>query len=191
MNVLPTGHYKLTVDHDETSKMLVEIWGVVCKVVWLSVWWMSPRAWLTEIFHEERDQVETEPESRTPGTWENSGLDSEIRRRVNLEFRESLPGKRETGLREWGQRAGNAWDKWVGEPVCFSAPVEPRTNNVPVRHPQEGQLVSPIRGSGVYSEHGPFPTQTGGQSPSVWYGSRRQQSQIDSRLSLSPGNRTV
>ena len=122
---------------------------------------MSPIAWLTENLHEERNQRESEPdeyydavdsgESRTPGIWENSDLDSEIRRRVNLELtqqlrelRESLLQEREAGLREWNQRAGNAWDQQVGEPVCFSTPVEPRTNNVSVRHPQEGQLVSPI-----------------------------------------------
>ena len=167
--------------------MLAEIWGFVCKVLWWFLGWMSPIVWLTENLHEERNQGESEPdeyydavdsgESRTPGIWDNSDLDSEVRRRVNLELtqqlrelRESLLQEREAGLREWDQRAGNAWDQQVGEPVCFSTPVEPRTNNVSVRHPQEGQLVSPIGGSGVYSEHGPVPTQTGGQSPSVQYG---------------------
>ena len=78
--------------------------------------------------------------------------------------------EREAGLRERGQRAGNGWDQQVGKPVCFSTPVEPRRNHVSVRHPQEGQLISPIGGSKVYSEHGPVPTQTGWQSRSVQYG---------------------
>ena len=97
---------------------------------------MSLIAWLTENIHEERNQLENEPdeyydavdsgESRTPRTWINSDLDSEVRHRVNLELtqqlrelRESLLQDREAGLREWGQRAGNAWDKQVGETSVF------------------------------------------------------------------------
>ena len=137
-------------------------------------------------------------ESRTPWTLENSDLDSEVRHKVNLELtqqlrelRESLLQERETGLREWGQRSGNAWDKQVGEPVCFSTPVEPRTNNAPVCHPQEGQLVSSIGGSGCIQSMDLFPPKQVDNLPQfnmvVW----RRQSQTYSRLPLSPGNRTV